>query len=119
MKYILMTYESPGELDARGSDGSQRQGIYWEGWKAFGEALAKAGVVESMHGLQPENTAVTVTLKDGKPNVGERAYAIGDAQLGGYFIIDVPDRDAAVKWAARCPAAVNGAVEVRPLLLKG
>ena len=119
MKYILMSYESQTDLDARGSDGSQRQGIYWAGWKAFGEALAKAGVVDSMHGLQPENTAATVNLTDGKPKVQEGACAPDDTQLGGYFIIDVPNRGAAIEWAARCPAAVNGAVEVRPLLLKG
>lgn len=119
MKYILMTYESQSDLDARDSDGSQRHGIYWAGWKAFGEALAKAGVVESMHGLQPENTAATVKLTDGKPKVREGACAPAEAQLGGYFIIDVPNRDAAIEWASRCPAAVNGAVEVRPLLLKG
>jgi hypothetical protein len=119
MKYILMAYESQGELDARGLDGSQRQGVYWAGWKAFGEALAKAGVVESMHGLQPENTAATVKLMDGNPSVQEGAYASSQAQLGGYFIIEAPDMQAAIDWASRCPAALTGAVEVRPLLLAG
>ena len=117
MKYILMAYEAQSELDARGSDGSQRQGIYWAGWQTFGDALGKAGVVESMHGLQPEKTAATVKLVDGKPNVAEGAYAHSQAQLGGYFILDVPDMATAINWAARCPAAVNGVVEVRPLLL--
>jgi hypothetical protein len=119
MKYILMTYESQTDMDARGSDGSRRQGRYWADWKAFGEALAKAGVVESMHGLQPEDTAATVNLIDGRPKIVEGPYAAREAQLGGYFIIEVPTRDAAIQWATRCPAAVNGAVEVRPLLLKG
>jgi hypothetical protein len=36
-------------------------------------------------------------------------------QLGGYFMIDVPDLDAALSWAARCPAASHGTVEVRPI----
>jgi hypothetical protein len=42
-------------------------------------------------------------------------YADTKEQLGGYYMIEAPDMDAALSWAARCPAAGNGTVEVRPL----
>jgi hypothetical protein len=118
MKFILLAYESETDLEARGSDGSQRQGLYWAAWKDFGASLARAGVVESMHGLQPQITATTVSLKDGTVELQDGAYLTGEAELGGYFIIEVPNLDAAVEWAAKCPAALNGTVEVRPLLLR-
>jgi hypothetical protein len=118
MKFILLAYESETDLEARGSDGSQRQGLYWAAWKDFGASLARAGVVESMHGLQPENTAKSVSLKDGRVKLQDGAYLTGEAELGGYFIIEAPNLDAAVGWAAKCPAALNGTVEVRPLLLR-
>jgi hypothetical protein len=118
MKFILLTYESRTDLEARRSDGSQRHGLYWAAWKDFGASLTKAGVVESMHGLQPESTATTVSLEDGGAKLQNGAYLTGEAELGGYFIIEVPDLDAAVEWAAKCPAALNGTVEVRPLLLR-
>ena len=51
----------------------------------------------------------------GKPQVLDGPYAETKEQLGGYFIVDVPDLDAAISWAARCPAASHGVVEVRPV----
>jgi hypothetical protein len=118
MKFLLMTYESPRALEARGSDGSVRQGSYWAEWKAFGEALGKAGVVESMYGLQPDQEATTVTNK-GATQVLDGAYSPAAAQLGGIFVLEVASKEDALNWASRCPAAVDGAVEVRPMLAKG
>jgi hypothetical protein len=56
-----------------------------------------------------------VKVVDGKTQVLDGPYADTKEQLGGYYMIDVPDLDAALSWAARCPAAGHGTVEVRPI----
>jgi hypothetical protein len=114
MKYMIMTYESQEDFVARTD--SKRQEQYWSAWKAYGAAMKEAGIILSMNGLQPENMATTVRLIDGQRQVEDGPYANTKDQLGGYFIIDVPDINKAIEWAVRCPAAVTGAVEVRPVM---
>ncbi len=60
-------------------------------------------------------SATTVRAADGKTKVLDGPYVETKEQLGGYFLIDVPDLDAALSWAARCPGASHGVVEVRPI----
>ena len=83
-------------------------------YTAYAQALTKAGVLTGSQRLQPSSAATTVRVANGKPQVLDGPYADSKEQLGGYFIIDVPDLDAAISWAARCPAASHGVVEVRP-----
>src|SRR4051812_22216548 len=110
MKYILMIYESADAFDARtGKD----QGAHWGAWKAYAEALKHAGHHAGGSGLEPPSTGTTVRLRDGERAVQDGPYADTKEQLGGFFIIDVPDLDAALDWAARCPAATDGVIEVR------
>jgi hypothetical protein len=82
---------------------------------AYTEALKNAGVLAGVNRLQPASTATTVRVADGKSQVLDGPYADSKEQLGGYYLIDVPDLDAAVSWAARCPGASHGIVEVRPI----
>jgi hypothetical protein len=79
------------------------------------EALTKAGVLVGAFRPEPSFAAKTVRLADGKPQVQDGPFAATKEQLGGIYILDVPDLDAALSWAARNPAAGYGAVEVRPL----
>jgi hypothetical protein len=65
--------------------------------------------------LQPTSTATTVRITNGKSQVLDGPYVDTKEQLGGYFLIDAPDLDSAISWAARCPAAGHGVVEVRPI----
>ena len=65
--------------------------------------------------LRPASTATTVRIADGKSQVLDGPYADTKEQLGGYYLIDVADLDAALAWAARCPGASHGVVEVRPV----
>ena len=67
-------------------------------------------------GLEPPSTATTVRFRGGERTVQDGPYADTKEQLGGFFIIDVPDLDTALEWAARCPAITGGAVEVRPAM---
>ena len=82
---------------------------------AYTEALKQAGVILGGDRLQPTTTATTVKVTDGKTKVLNGPYAETREQLGGFYMIDVPDLDAALSWAARCPGAAHGTVEVRPL----
>ena len=112
MKYMLMIYGN--EAGQQAATPAQR-GEAIAAYKAYTEALSQAGVLAGVDRLQPSATATTVRLVSGKTEVLNGPYAETKEQLGGYYLIDVPDLDAALKWAARCPGASQGSVEVRPV----
>lgn len=114
MQYMLLIFESPEDL-ARRNDPAKQE-AYWGAYLAYGKALREAGVLAGGAGLQPPTTATTVRLRDGKRQVQDGPFADSKEQLGGYYTIEVPDLDKALEWAARCPAAPSGVVEVRPVL---
>ena len=114
MKYTIMIYESPDAFRLRG-DPKQQQ-AYWAAWPLYTKALTDAGVMAGGAGLQPPESATTVKLRNGQRLVQDGPYADTKEQLGGFYIIDVPDLDTALEWAARCPAAPSGVLEVRPNL---
>ena len=114
MTYTILIYETPAELGARTY--GQLKDAYWGGYRAYTKAMADAGVMVGGAALQPPAAATTVRQRDGKREVQDGPYAESKEQLGGYYVIDVPDLDRALEWAARCPAASTGAVEVRPNL---
>jgi len=112
MRYILMDYVvEAGWRELTKADQAQWLGAY----RAYIEAMNKAGVLRNSTGLQPSSAATTVRVANGKPQVLDGPYADTKEQLGGFHIIDVADLDAALAWAARCPTALHGVVEVRPL----
>lgn len=84
-------------------------------YAAYNEAMAKAGIMLGGERLRPTATAASVRIVDGKTEVLDGPYAETKEQFGGYYMIDVPDMEQAVAWAARCPAARHGTVEVRPI----
>jgi len=88
-------------------------------YMAYSEALTKAGALLGSNRLRFVSTATTVRVVDGKTQVLDGPYADSKEQLGGYYLIDVPDLDAALEWAARCPGASHGTVEVRPIWQMG
>jgi hypothetical protein len=90
---------------------------HWLGaYRAYMEAMTKAGVLKSSSGLQPTASATTVRVANGKTQVLDGPYADSKEQLGGFHIIEVADLDAAISWAARSPTALHGVVEVRPVM---
>jgi hypothetical protein len=113
MKYMLLIYvdEAKGAQVRKQVGEAEMSAPYI----AYTEALQKAGVILGGDRLQPTGTATTVRLDGGKTQVLNGPYAETREQLAGYYMIDVPDLDAALSWAARCPAASHGTVEVRPL----
>jgi hypothetical protein len=82
---------------------------------AYTKALQDAGILLASDRLRPTTTATTVRVAAGKTQVLNGPYAETKEQLGGFYLLDVPDLDAALSWAARCPGASHGAIEVRPV----
>ncbi len=115
MNYTVLIYESAAELALRTDP--QQQEAYWKRWPPCFRALRDAGVFVSGAGLQLPETATTLAVRDGKRHVQDGPYADTKEQLGGFYIIDVPDLDAALDWAARCPGGNGKVFEVRPNLL--
>ena len=112
MQYILMDYVNESGWPQL----TKAEQEHWLGaYKAYMEAMTKAGALKSSHGLKPSPAATTVRVVDGKPQVLDGPYADSKEQLGGFHIIEAPDLDAALSWAARSPTALHGVVEVRPL----
>ena len=112
MKYILMDYVAESGWPQL----SKAEQDHWLGvYIGFMEAMSKAGILKSSTGLQQTSTATTVRTTNGKTQVLDGPYADSKEQIGGFHIIDVPDLDAALSWAARSPTAMHGIVEVRPL----
>ncbi|HEY0232728.1 MAG TPA: YciI family protein [Dokdonella sp.] len=112
MHYLLMLYANEDGWKTL-SKAEQEQGV--AAYAAYTEALNKAGVLAGSNRLQPISAATTVRIADGKTQVLDGPYADTKEQLGGYYMIDVADLDAAIAWAARCPGAGHGIVEVRPV----
>lgn len=114
MKYTILIYETAAAIGARTDAGAKD--AYWGAYRAYTTALREAGVMTGGAALQPARTATTVRQHGGKRQVQDGPYADTKEQLGGFYEIEVPDLDKALEWAARCPAAATGAVEVRPNL---
>jgi len=112
MQYLLLIYgNEAGMLNASKAQAEQMMAAYG----AYTEAMKKAGVIVGANRLRPTSTASSVRVADGKTKVLDGPYAESREQLGGYYLIDVPDLDAALSWAARCPGANYGTIEVRPI----
>lgn len=116
MQYLLMLYSDEAGWEKM-TKAQQEQGM--AAYMAYAEALQSAGVLQGSNRLRPIATATTVRVADGKTQVLDGPYADTKEQLGGYFLIDVPDLDAALSWAARCPGAGHGTVEVRAIWPRG
>ena len=112
MQYLLMLYVNESGW-TKLSKAEQEQGV--AAYTAYTEALTQASVLKGANRLQPSASATTVRTTNGKTQVLDGPYVDSKEQLGGYYLIDAPDLDAALSWAARCPAVGHGVVEVRPL----
>jgi hypothetical protein len=112
MQYLLMIYSEENGWN-RMTDSERQQGV--AAYHAYTEALTKAGALVGANRLQHSDTATTVRLVGGKPQVLDGPYSDSKEQLAGYYLIDVPNLDSAIAWASRCPGAGHGIMEVRPV----
>ena len=112
MRYVMLIFETPADFEARKSEREPNVAA----WRAYYKALVEAGAfVGGGAPLQEAGTATTVQVKDGRRLVQDGPFAEAKDQLGGFMILEFASLDSALEWAARCPAAATGAVEVRPL----
>jgi hypothetical protein len=112
MRYaLLMHYREPaaGEISEEAIVEAQ------QAFGAYGRALHEAGVLLAAEVLQPTPATTTVTRRRGDLQVQDGPFAETKEALAGVFVLDLPDLDAAIGWAEKCPGAQWGAVEVRPV----
>jgi hypothetical protein len=114
MQYMLLVYWNETE---RKSATKEQKAETFAAYMAYTEALKKGGAFLAGSGLQDSSTASVVRAPDGNLRVLNGPYIESKEQLGGYYLIEATDLDAALAWAARCPGAQKDAVEVRPLMI--
>ena len=112
MRFALLIYHLPEEFAMRKNDYNDP---HLGAWRAYYKALVEANVYVSGDALEVAETATTVRFREGKRHVQDGPFADTKEQLAGIIILELPSIDAALEWAARCPGASIGAVEVRPL----
>jgi hypothetical protein len=113
MRYMLLIYGDESSL-GQGSEAEQQAEM--AKWFAYTEEMRSAGVTSGGDALQPTATATTVRDNGGEPLVTDGPFAETKEQLGGYYLLDVANLDEAIKWAAKCPGAKYGSIELRPIM---
>lgn len=112
MQYLLMLYADESAFQNMTRE-QQEKGM--AAYFAYTQALQEAGALRGSNRLRPSATATRMKVENGKSQVLDGPFADSKEQLGGYYLIDVPDLDSAMSWAARCPASQHGTVEVRAI----
>jgi hypothetical protein len=112
MQYMLAIY---GEERAAESMPREQMTEVINAYMAYTQALRDAKVLVASNRLRPTSAATSLRTVGGETKLLDGPFAETKEQLGGYYLIDVPDLDAALSWAKRCPAVRYGTVEVRPV----
>ncbi|OAF14623.1 hypothetical protein AYJ54_41810 [Bradyrhizobium centrolobii] len=114
MQYLLLIYRNEAELSKM--DPVDRQKLSAE-YGTYTQSIIQSGHFKAGDGLQPTTTATTVRVRDGKTLTTDGPFAETREQLGGYYLVEAKDLDAAVALAARIPGARDGSIEVRPVMI--
>jgi hypothetical protein len=114
MQYLLMIYRSEAELFKMGDADRQKMAA---DYGVFTQSIIQSGHFKAGDGLQPTTTATTVRVREGKILTTDGPFAETREQLGGYYLVEAKDLDAAIGIAARIPGALNGSIEVRPIMV--
>ena len=110
---MLLIYGDPA--DGPAGDSPEGQAEFGQ-WFQYHEQITESGVQLGGAPLQDTGTATTVRVRDDERVVSDGPFAETKEVLGGYYVVDVPDLDAAIDWAARMPHIGHGSVEVRPIM---
>ena len=113
MQYMILIYNDPSKEPAYGTPEFQEM---MGGFFAANERMKADGVLRSGEGLQGVETATSLRIRNGKVETMDGPFADTREHLGGYYVVDVPDLDSALKYAALLPSANFGTIEVRPLM---
>lgn len=112
-QYMLLIY---GDPSLGPQQGTPEFDAHMGKWFTYTESLREAGVYVAGEALQAPTTATTVAVRDGERVVTDGPFADTKEWLGGYYVIDAPDLDAALDHAARMPNIDYASVEVRPIM---
>ena len=112
MKYLILIYGNEQRMLSASKEATLEVEAAYAGYI---EAMKAAGVHLASQRLKPTSTARTARMSAGKLSVVDGPFAETKEQLGGFCLIEVPDAEAAVAWASRCPGAAHGSIEVRPI----
>jgi hypothetical protein len=112
MRYMILIYADEAAMANAPAEATYQMSA---AYGAYTEALKKSGAWLAGDRLRPSQATTSVRVADGKTNVLDGPYADTKEQLAGFYMIEAADADAAIAWAARCPAASIGAVELRPI----
>ncbi len=113
MKYLALIYSAP---ETEPQYGSPEFGPFMAAYQAATAVYARDGVMRGGDALHPTTTATTVRVRKGKTQTMDGPFAETKEQLGGYYVFECADLDAAIKYAAMIPSAANGCVELRPIM---
>ncbi|MCC6994778.1 MAG: YciI family protein [Deltaproteobacteria bacterium] len=113
MQYMILIYDNEKAWADMSKADSDKMFAEYMGYT---QDMVKAGVMRSGDALKPTTTATTVRVRGGKTLTTDGPFAETKEQLGGYYLIDTANLDEALKWAARCPGARAGSIEVRPVM---
>ncbi|MGW9629519.1 YciI family protein [Agromyces sp. NPDC055520] len=112
MRYMLLLHYPEGDEQSLGAEALEAGRV---AFATYAATLEAAGVLIAAEVLRQSESTTTLTLVDGEPRIQDGPFTDTKEQLGGVFVIDVADLDAAIDWAQRAPAAQWGPVEIRPV----
>jgi hypothetical protein len=112
MKYMLLIYGPQRDHEPTPEEWAEAM----PKWEAYTAELRNRGAYVDAAPLAGVNTATTVRVRDGKRVVTDGPFAESKEYLGGYYVVEAPTIDGALEAAAMCPGAVNGSIEVRPIV---
>jgi hypothetical protein len=113
MEYLLLIHSETNNNAEAIPEAARTQML--AAYRAYTEAIQKSGVLKSSNRLRPAASGTVIRVRDGKTEVHNGPFIETREELGGYYLIDVPNLDAALSWASRCPGAAYGTMEVRPI----
>jgi hypothetical protein len=116
VKYVLLVYDETTVNPSPEPPDPAVFGPMMREYDGFTAALKDAGAFIAGEALQPNPTATSVRVRDGRTVTTDGPFAETKEGLGGFYLIEAPDLDAALAWAARCPGARYGTMEVRPIV---
>jgi hypothetical protein len=114
MQYLLLIYRNEAQQGQMGPADYQK--LLAE-YTAYTQSIVQSGHFKAGDGLQPTSTATTVRVREGKTLRTDGPFAETREQLGGYYLVEAKDLDAAIELAARIPGARDGSIEVRPVMI--
>jgi hypothetical protein len=116
VQYMLLIY---GDEQGWGAMSDEEQNAVFGDYLAFTSSIRESGAFIDGAPLQPSSTATAVQVRNGEQLVTDGPFAETKEQLGGFYLVEAENVDAAIEIAARIPGARYGTIEVRPVMPMG